>query len=106
MAGEEWPRPQALTRQAESAITEPVAGRYVLICNMAGHHQAGMRAPFTVRLSLWPTRVVVQSLWHRVALEVPTGRVLIPLRTGSFDPDGGALDLECFPKAIRVGGKR
>lgn len=51
MAGEEWPRPQALTRQAESAITEPVAGRYVLICNMAGHHQAGMRAPFTVRLS-------------------------------------------------------
>ena len=25
------------------------AGRYVIICNIPGHYQAGMRAPFTVR---------------------------------------------------------
>lgn len=25
------------------------AGRYVIICNLPGHYQAGMRAPFTVR---------------------------------------------------------
>ncbi len=25
------------------------AGHYVLVCNLAGHYQMGMRAPFTVR---------------------------------------------------------
>ena len=25
------------------------AGKYVLLCNLAGHYQMGMRAPFTVQ---------------------------------------------------------
>jgi uncharacterized cupredoxin-like copper-binding protein len=29
-------------------ITGMTAGKYVLVCNLAGHYQMGMRAPFTV----------------------------------------------------------
>jgi len=54
--------------ETRSFTVKLAAGKYVLVCNLAGHYQMGMRAPFTVTLAgqsaLAPSTINVQLTDH------------------------------------------